>query len=194
MPSTGWNDPGETIIAGNGQVYVAAVGSTAPTSEASALAPATWFGLGYHTEDGVSISESPEIVRHRAWQTRTDVRRTRDSDTFQVTFALEQWNEQSVPLAFGGGTVSEPTSNKFKFVPPTAGAAENEKALVCDVIDGSTTLRFYIPRGTVVDGVTSQFTRSQLGVLPITFEAMEPDDGTPAWSLFTNSTGFTAGS
>lgn len=194
MPSTGWNDPSETIIAGSGQVYIAAVGSTAPTSEVSSLSASTWFGLGYHTEDGVSVNQSPEVVRHKAWQTRADVRRTRESDTFQVTFALEQWNEQSVPLAFGGGTVSEPSSEKFKYVPPTAGAAENEKALVCDVVDGSTTLRFYIPKGTVVEGVESQFTRSTMGVLPITFEAMEPDDGTPQWTLFTNSAGFKTGS
>lgn len=194
MASTGWNDPTETIIAGSGQVYVAAVGSSAPTNESSSLAPATWYGLGYHTEDGVSVKEAPEIIRHRAWQTRTDVRRTRDSDTFQIVFALEQWNEQSVPLAFGGGSVTEPSSNHYKFTPPAAGASENEKALVCDVIDGSNILRFYIPRGTVVEGVDSQFTRSQLGVLPITFEAMEPDDGTPAWSLFTNSAAFATGS
>lgn len=194
MPSTGWNDPGETIIAGNGQVYIGAVGATAPTSEVSALAAATWFGLGYHTEDGASINQSPEVIRHKAWQTKADVRRTRESDILQISFGLIQWNEQSVPLAFGGGTVSEPSAGKYKYVPPTAGAAENEKALILDIVDGSTVLRFYVPRGTVVEGVESQFTRSQMGALPITFEAMEPDDGTAQWSLFTNSTAFATGS
>lgn len=190
----GWNDATETVIAGSGQVYIGAVGATAPTAEDSALSPATWYGLGYHTEDGASISESPEIVRHKAWQTRADVRRTRETDVFQVTFALEQWNEQSVPLAFGGGSVSEPSSGHYKYTPPAVSDAENEKALILDIVDGSNKLRIYVPRGTVVEGVESQFTRSQMGVLPITFEAMEVDDGSPQWSLFTNLASFATGS
>lgn len=190
----GWNDPTETIIAGSGQVYVGAVGATAPTSEVSALSAATWTGLGYHTEDGASVNQNREIVRHKAWQTKADVRRTTESEVFQVTFVLEQWNEANVPLAFGGGTVSEPSAGKYKYVPPAAGASENEKALILDVVDGSNVLRFYIPRGTAVEGIESQFTRSAMGNLPITFEAMEPDDGTPQWSLFTNLAGFATGS
>lgn len=194
MPSTGWNDPGETVIGGSGQVYIGAVGSTPPTTEASALTPSTWFGLGYHTEDGASINQSPEVVRHKAWQTKADVRRTRESDVFQVTFSLIQFNEQSIPLAFGGGTVTEPSANHYKYVPATSSAAENEKALILDVVDGSKILRFYVPRGTVVDGVDSQFARSGMAGLPITFEAMEPDDGTAQWQMFTNAADFSAGS
>jgi hypothetical protein len=189
----GWNDPTETIIAGSGQVYVAPVGTALPAAENTALNSA-FAGLGYHTEDGVSVNQSREVIKHRAWQTKADIRRTSESEGFQVTFALEQWNEESVVLAFGGGAVSSPSANKYKYTPPTAAAAEYERSLICDVIDGSTILRFVIPKGTPVEGVETQFTRSQMGVLSVTFEAMEPDDGTPQWHLLTNSAAFAAGS
>lgn len=189
----GWNDPSETIIAGKGQVYVAPVGTALPATEAAAL-NAAFNGLGYHTEDGASVNQSREVIRHRVWQSKADVRRSSESEAFQVTFALVQWNEQNLPLAFGGGAVTEPSEDHYKYTPPGANAAEYERALVLDIEDGTDILRFVIPRGTPVEGVESQFTRSQLGALPITFEAMEPDDGTPQWHLLTNSDAFATGS
>lgn len=189
----GWNDPTETIIAGSGQAYIAPVGTALPAAEDSALNTA-FFGLGYHTEDGASVNQSRDVIRHRAWQTKFDVRRTSESEAFQVTFALEQWNEQSLPLAFGGGTVSEPGAGTYKYAPPEADDEEYERSLVLDVIDGETILRFVVPRGTAVEGVESQFARSQMGVLPITFEALQTEDGNLPWFLFTNSAAFAAGS
>jgi hypothetical protein len=189
----GWNDPNETIIAGSGQAYIASVGTALPANESSALDGA-FYGLGYHTEDGASVNQSREVIRHRAWQSKAEVRRTSESEAFQITFALEQWTEESVPLAFGGGSVTDLTGGHYKFAPADADDVENEKSLVLDIKDGSKILRFVIPRGTAVEGVESQFTRSQMGVLPITFEAMEPDDGTPQWHLLTNSAAFATGS
>lgn len=193
MASTGWNDPTETIIAGSGEVYIAAVGTALPANESSTLNTA-FYGLGYHSEDGVSVNQSRDVIKHRVWQSKVDVRRTTESETFKIVFGLTQWHEQSVPLAFGGGAVEDLGSTHYKYVPPTSASTELEKSLVCDVKDGATILRFVIPRGTPVEGVDSQFTRSQMGLLPVTFEAMEPDDGTPAWHILSNSTAFATGS
>lgn len=187
-----WNDAGEYVVGGTGQVYVGSVGATAPTDSTSTPSVASWFGLGYHTEDGVSISHAVEIARFRAWQSKHDTRRDRDSETFRVTFALQQWNEQSVPLAFGGGSVTG--SGPYKFTPADADDALAEKSLLVDVVDGSNHLRFVIPRGTVVEGVESQFARTSEAVLPITFEALTPTEGGDAWWFYTDAAGYAAGS
>lgn len=189
-----WNNPNETIIGGSGEVYIAATGTTLPTSATSSLAAATWTGLGYHTEDGVSINQSVEIQRFGAWQTKFDIRRERGNETFQVTFNLLQWDENTVPLAFGGGSITDQGGGSYKFTPPAATSAIAEKALVADITDGSNRLRIVVPRGTVVDAIQSQFTRSAMGSLPITFEAQEPDDGSPAWFFMSNLAGFATGS
>jgi hypothetical protein len=187
-----WNDSGEYVVAGTGEAYVGAVGATAPTTPTSSLSVASWTGLGYHTEDGVSISHSIEVARFRAWQSRSDTRRDRESETFRVTFALQQWNETNVPFAFGGGAITG--SGPYTFTPADDDAALAEKSLVVDVKDGAYTLRFVVPRGTVVESVESQFARTQEAVLPITFEALEPTEGGPAWYFLTDAPGFAAGS
>jgi hypothetical protein len=148
-----WNDSGEYVVAGTGEAYVGAVGATAPTTPTSSLSVASWTGLGYHTEDGVSISHSIE---------------------------------------FGGGAITG--SGPYTFTPADDDAALAEKSLVVDVKDGAYTLRFVVPRGTVVESVESQFARTQEAVLPITFEALEPTEGGPAWYFLTDAPGFAAGS
>lgn len=190
---SGWNDPTETLVGGTGEVYVAPVGTALPASESASI-NAAFNGLGYHSEDGVSINKSIEIVRLGAWQTTKDIRRERDADTFRLTFNLLQWTEVNVPLALGGGEVTEPTSGHYKYTPPSVGDSLDEYALIADVVDGDEILRFVIPRGTVVEAVESQFTRNAFGQLPVAFEAMEPDDGSPDWYLLTNAAGFEAGS
>lgn len=189
-----WNNPDETVIGGTGQVYVADVGTALPTAEDGALSATTYKGLGYHSEDGVSVNQSVDIQRFGAWQTKRDIRRERGDEAFQLTFSLLQWDENTVPLAFGGGSISEPSGGTYKFTPPSVADAIQDKTLVADVIDGANILRFVVPKGNVVEAVDSQFTRTAMGMLPITFEALEPDDGSEAWYFLTNLAGFATGS
>lgn len=190
----GWNDPTEIVLGGTGQVYVGAVGATAPTTDSSSLSASAWHGLGYTTEDGVSAAQSPEIQRFGAWQTKQDIRRERGKESFSVSGVLLQWNEDTLPFVFGGGSITDLGGGQYKFTPPTSSSALAEKSLVVDVVDGSNRVRIYIPRGTVVDGTDTQFNRSGLSTLSFSFEAMEPDDGTPAYTVFSNIAGLATGS
>jgi hypothetical protein len=187
-----WNDAGEAIVAGSGQVYVAPVGTTLPTT-AEATLNAAFEGLGFHTEDGVTVGNAPEITELRVWQARYPIRRQRDTENFTVSFSLVQWNEVSVPLAFGGGAVVTDGGSGYKYTPPAPDDAIVEKALVVDVVDGSTHGRFVVPRGNAVEAVEANFRRTELATLPITFSALE-SEGQSAWTFYTDSTGFAAGS
>jgi hypothetical protein len=188
-----WNDSDQTVIAGTGEVYVAAVGTALPASTSATLA-AAFNGLGYHSEDGVSINSSVEIEEHRAWQSKHAIRRERGDEEFQVTFELLQWNEINVPLAFGGGTVTDLGGGQFKYVPPSETDGIEERTLIVDLDDGADRLRLIIPRGTVVEGVESQFARGTMSPLPITFKALEPETGGDAWHFLTNRADFATGS
>lgn len=187
-----WNQADETVVGGTGEVYVAPVGTALPAGPGTALNSA-FEGLGYHSEDGVSVNRTQEIFRVGAWQTTADVRRERQSESFRLTFALLQWNENNVPLAFGGGAITS-VSGGYKYTPPAESDALDEKALICDVRDGAETLRFVIPRGNVVESVDTQFTRSQASLLPITFEALTPEDGSASWYFLATDAGFAEGS
>ena len=188
-----WNDAGETIIAGSGEVYVAPVGTALPANESSALNSA-FAGLGYHSEDGVALANAPELKKFGAWQSKKPIRLERGDEEFRLTFQLLQWNENNVPLAFGGGDVTDLGSSHYKYTPPLSTDDPDEKALICDVIDGANILRIVIPRGLAVESVESELNRDAMGVLPITFEAMEPETGGEAWYFLTNIAGFATGS
>jgi hypothetical protein len=188
-----WNSADETLVGSSGQVYVASVGATLPTSTATALNEPTWEGLGYHTEDGLSISNAPELTRFGAWQSKRPIRIDRQSDTFSLTFALLQWDREAVSLAFGGGTFSDLGGGQYKYSPPDDDDGVDERALVADVVDGSDVLRIVVPKGIAVEGVDSQFARSSMSQLSVTFEALE-NDGGDDWYFVTNLAGFATGS
>lgn len=188
-----WNDSNELVVAGTGQVYVAPVGTTLPTDWDSALDSA-FVGLGYTTEDGVSINVTPEIADMMAWQSRQPVRRESVNQAITTTFSLMQWNEETVPLAFGGGAITA-TANGYKYEFPTGDDALDERAMVVDVVDGDRTMRFVWARGNVTEGVEAQFVRTTPAVLPITFSVLEPTEGgAPGTVYFSDEAAFAAGS
>lgn len=191
----GWNDSTETFVAGSGEVYTAPVGTALPTKTGDTLNTA-FNGLGYHTEDGVSVNQTLDVTEYMAWQSKSAIRREQNSREFQISFSLLQWNEINLPLAMGGGTISEPTSGQFKFVPPLDTASLEERALIVDVDDGTRRGRFIIPRGTVTETAEVGFKRGEMAPLAVTFKALVPNDGTtaPWYALFSDAAAYAAGS
>lgn len=188
----GWNNTAEIRVGETGEVYTAPSGSTLPTTTTGAPA-AAFVGLGFHTEDGVSIQATPNIAEFNAWQVRTPVRREALATEILTTFDLQQWDENTVPLAFGGGAITGTTPN-YRYDFPTDTAALNEVASVVDVVDGSTTLRFVWPRANVTEPVTTKFARSETAKLPIGLKVLSPAGGGSPGYFLTNDAGFLAGS
>jgi stage V sporulation protein SpoVS len=189
-----WNQSDEIVVANTGAVSVAPVGTALPTNPTAAL-NAAFIGLGYINEDGVSLSITPQITEFMAWQSRQAIRRELTAQEVQAQFNLQQWNETTVPLAFGGGAVTNPSGSIYKYTLPLDGDALDERALVIDGIDGSRHFRLVLPRGNVTDAVSTTFRRSQEALLPITFKALQPSDGeAPGYFLFDDAEAFATGS
>jgi hypothetical protein len=146
------------------------------------------------TEDGVTLTVTPEIQEVSAWQSRQPVRRELISQAVQASFSLLQFNETTVPLAFGGGSVSLVSGSNYRYELPTSGALD-ERAVIIDAVDGLLTQRFILPRCSVTDAVETQFVRTAASVLPITLSGSQPSDGSSAFVFLTNdSAAFVAGS
>lgn len=185
-------DPDQLVVASYGEVYVADVGTTLPTSPTAAL-NAGFTSLGYVTEDGVSLSVEPEIEEFMAWQSRQAVRRELTGQSITVSFALEQWNTENLLLAFGGGEVTSPSAGVFKYAFPEDDDGLQEKSIVVEWKDGQRDWRFVASRGNVTDAVETNLNRSNLAVLPITFQVLDAESGTSAYIL-TDDSAFTTGS
>lgn len=170
-------DTSELRVASHGDIYVAPVGTALPTDVDSAL-NAAFINLGLVTEDGVSMSVSPEVESFMAWQRRQAVRRELVNQDITLSFALEQWNAENVKFAFGGGAVSEPSAGLFRYDFPDGDDALDERAIVVEWQDGPDhRWRIVFERGNVMEAVESQFVRNALAVLPITFGVLAADDG-----------------
>jgi hypothetical protein len=176
-----WDDSSEIRVAGSGQVYTAPVGTALPSTAVAAL-NAAFSGLGFHSEDGVSTNATRDSLEVRVWQSLYVVRSARQSADFRLTFALMQWNEQNVPLAFGGGSVVSDGGSGYRFNPPLASEAEDYRSIICDVVDGNVHNRFVLPRALAVEGVESQWSRGAPAELPITIQA-QPTGETDNWYL-----------
>lgn len=190
----GWNDSTEIVVASNGQVYVAPVGTPLPADESVALNSA-FVGLGYITEDGATISVSPEIQDYMAWQSRQPIRREMTAQEASVSFGLQQWNEDTVPLAFGGGSVVLVSAGHYRYNLPDETQALDERALILESNDGSKKMRWVFPRGTVTEAVETQYQRGATALLPITFKPLAPSaGGSPGYFLTNDAASFAAGS
>ena len=86
----------EVRIAGNGGLFVAALGSTLPTDAESPL-DAAFVDLGLATEEGVKITPDRTVEKIRAWQSRQPVRTAITAEDIALSMELMQWNPDTVP-------------------------------------------------------------------------------------------------
>lgn len=173
----------EIVVGANGKVYVAETSATMPTGVSGTM-PSGWTDLGFVTEDGVTFTDSKETETIGAWQSFYPVRRIVTSKDASVSFALRQWNKDTVTLAFGGGTVTTPSAGVHKYAPPSPEDLD-ERAMCIEFTDGTKVYRLVIGKGMVSDAVETQLVRTGAADLPITFTAT-PASGSDAYYLLTN--------
>lgn len=158
----------EVFVAGGGHVYVADLGATEPTDTTTPW-DADWVELGYTTDAGVTITPGQTITDIPAWQSRYPVRRIVTAETFDVAFGLLQWNQDTLSLAFRGGSWVGDV-----YTPGAAGVVD-ERALGIEAIDGDKITRIIIPRGMVTDVGGINLVRTGGNPLPLTFSALASD-------------------
>jgi hypothetical protein len=188
------NKASEIVVASNGSVSVAPYGTALPTDAHTAL-NAAFVDLGLLTETGVTLVATPAVVDVQAWQRLGPVRRVVTGRTLTAAGVLNQWNQESVSLAFGGGTWTMVSAGSYRYDPPLAGAALKEYSVVVDAQDGATNLRYMIRRAVISDAVTVNLVANAAATLPITFTALEVDDITLApWGFFSDALEFSLAS
>ena len=180
----------EVRIAGNGGLFLAPLGSALPTSPTATL-DAAFVDLGYFSEDGVTVSPERTIEKFRAWQSRKPVRQSITAEDITIGGSLLQWNNETIPVFFGGGTVTETTGppDYWTYTPPASGTID-ERAMVLEWQDGLYTYRLVAAR--TVNGELGEITLTgtALGELPINVEILEPSGGGDSWELITDDPAF----
>ncbi len=182
-------DKDQIRVASKGQVFVAPAGTALPTTEESVLNGA-FVGLGYTTEEGVTLNYEQETEGIKAWQRKGDIRKIVTARNLSVGFQGMQWNADTFALAFGGGEWTEVEPGHHRYDPPGGEDSLTEYAMVLDFQDGDVKFRLVIERGSISDSVETNLVNNAAAVLPVTFAALEVDDEEDRpWFLLTSDAG-----
>jgi hypothetical protein len=173
-------NPDNVLVPQTGSaVYVAPVGTAAPTTEAVAL-NAAFIDLGHIADDAPSISPSSETNEITDWL-GVLVRAT-TTTTWSVSVPLLETTAEALKLAFGGGTLTT-TASGMKFVPTEL---TQERAMVIHMVDGDFTYRFYFARVIVTEVGEVSPSSTDGTVWEITFTVAAPSSGDKI-ALFTDN-------
>lgn len=181
-------DSDEVVVGANGQIFVAPVGTAQPADMAAFSA--SWIDLGFANEDGVTVTVGKDVENIGAWQSMFPIRRVVTARDMSLSFALRQWNEVNLPLAWGGGTVTTdagpPVHHRYE---PPSPEDLDERALAIEWLDGAKVYRLFVARGIVMEAVESVINKGVASDLPITFGAVS-DTGILPFTLETTDPAF----
>lgn len=186
-------DANQVVVGGNGAVYVApfATGSVNLPTTVSVALNAVFLEVGFASEDGITFSSGATIEDIKAWQSAYPIRKLVTERSAALEYVLRQWNKDTVPLAFGGGTLSG-VGGVTKYLPPSPDVI-TLLSMIIEWTDGSDKFRLVIPRGQVSGEVSTNVVRTEAADLPIHFDATPsgaPDVTsllTQPWYLLTNA-------
>lgn len=144
-------------------VYVAPVGSTAPTDVVAAWA-AAWKAVGLlDGEAGMTESREEDVTDHHAWG-GVLVRTTRSNHKRSFTFTCLEDNATVYGLVQPGSTAVTATGTTTRTVKvPTT----DPRAFGVEVKDGTITKRRVIPRGEIVAVGDTAFNDSEMAVFEL---------------------------
>lgn len=155
-------------------VYVAPVGSTAPTDTTTAL-DAAFEALGLLSDDGMTESREDEITDHYAYG-GTLVRTTRSKHKRTITVTALEDNDVVFGLVNPGSSASTVTGTTTRTV--KVPSEPNPKAFVIELTDGAITKRRVIPRGEVVDVGDVSISDDEMAMYELTITVYPASDGT----------------
>lgn len=161
----------EVRVAPFGHVYVAPVGTAAPTDVTSPF-DAAWQELGYLDEEGVGITPSTDVSDILAWQSLLPVKTSLTGLDLTLEFNLIQVNQHTSALYFFGETWA--VSGGVATLEMSSNPALDERALAVEwTDDASNTNRLIVGRGLVTDRAQMSLRRSEATAFGITFRALD---------------------
>lgn len=135
------SDADNVVVGITGAAYIGDVTATAPTSSTSALVGFT--DLGYVSVDGVEVTSDKSTAAIRAWQNADLVRETVTESTLTYKFMLLESTTDTIEAYFGSAMVD----GKIEYSPGNTGG---KKSFVFDIVDGTKTIRHYVPAGEIM--------------------------------------------
>ena len=176
--AAGGMDPGQIIVAGMQRILVGAVGAAVP-DDIDEEPGADWTDLGYTSEDGIAFSFGLDTDDLMTSQSLDPVRKLTTGRPKTITASLRQFNEVTLILALGGGTVASDADGWT--VDPAPSSYIDERALLVEFEDGTKKVRFIGYRTMVSEAVEFTLVNTTGLVFPLTFSVLANEPRTFRW-------------
>jgi hypothetical protein len=173
----------EIVVAAGGSIRVAPVGTAPPVDESVAFA-GTWVDLGAVSDEGAKVKRDISQEAIKVWRTKTPAKRFITEVNLTVELTLREWNELSIPLAFGGGAWVANGAGKVRYSIPSTPSID-ERAFALDWTSEGYKYRLIIPRGMVIDQGDIVLQGTAPSDLPITI-GVNASDTNPLADILTN--------
>lgn len=179
----------EIPVFGSGHVYTAPVGTAFPANISAAVNQAAgWKDHGYTTVEGVRFSFARESTDLEAWQSFDPVRTLITKVPKTVSFDLLQWNQFTIQLALGGGTVTGADPN-YEYSPPDPSFVD-DRALIIEGTDDDKTYRFCYRKALNKSGIDFAMVRTNASPLAITMSILAADNDADPFIIQSNDDNF----
>lgn len=167
-----------TIIGANGGGWVAATGTTAPTSPLTQpLTP--WEPLGAISDDGLVYGFDEASKEFTPWGLTSPFRTqiTKSVRTFKVTlWETARVAVQSIMYRIDAADLAPDVSGITAFA-ETASPVPDRRAWWFAVLDGDSARGFYVPQGEVSDRSDVTFKQEEMSGYEVTITAYPDDSG-----------------
>jgi len=157
-----------------GELFVAPLGTTRPTSSSSMLDPA-YVGLGYVSEDGVTEAHEDSVENLTAWQNATIVRAVRSESVMTLACTLIETKGELLELFHPGGEIEVVSAGQWKLEVPTP--TVDRRQFVLNVVDGTKILRIDVGNGEVTSRGEITYASSDAIGYQITITCYPDSDG-----------------
>lgn len=176
-------DSAEVLVAVNGNVYVSPVGTAAPAdpSVAWTTIPA-WKDVGFLNEDGLQYTQGRNTEDINAWQSFQPVKQLVTGASVTMGMSLQQWNDVTLPLAFGGGTIATTgtgATTKHAFTPNVIGTLDERAVAFEWTTSGGYLYRLFFTKAVISDEVSFSLSKNAAAELPIVFTGLATGTALP---------------
>lgn len=185
-------DPTKIVQARNVKMWLTkAAGATFPADLSDPTGTGFWFA-GATDEESLKFPHKPTWQEVTAHQSDYPVKMIQTKSEGSVQITLKEWSAQNFQAVYGGGTFTEIAGPPalHRFAPPAFNVGL-ELGCLFDVLSGTYTYRFIVPRCQNLDGVELELPKTKESLLPLSL-AILGTDGTDPWYLLTDDPAFTA--
>ncbi|GAA2346961.1 hypothetical protein [Dactylosporangium salmoneum] len=173
-----------TGLDGTGLVWMAPIGSTAPTDASTSLA-AAWKNMGGITEAGITVKLATQTTKKKFYGSAATQRTIVTDQDYSVDAVFGETNARTMEVFWRKALNSiTPTVGTGAFATTAGSYTRQLYALVTDMVDGTNRMRLYFPQVEVTNQNDVKVANTEAVEWGVTLSAYPDTSGNAIYPFF----------